>query len=49
MASDSMMWELTKNYNCFIVKKKECAMTFSMDPFNLTNEHRAKQNGRDIS
>jgi hypothetical protein len=46
MASNSMLWELTKNYSSFLVKRRECAAMFSTDPFNLTNEHCAKQGGK---
>ena len=45
MASNALLWELTKNYNSFLVKRRECASMFSTDPFNLTNEHRARQAG----
>ena len=48
MASNAMLWELTKNYNSFLVKRRECGSMFSTDPFNLTNEHCARQSGKDF-
>ncbi len=45
MASNALLWELTKNYNCMLVKKKECGSVFTRDPFSLTAEHRAKAAG----
>ena len=45
MASNAVMWELTKNSNSFMVKRRDCGTTLSSDPFNLTNEHRLKESG----
>lgn len=45
MASNSLIWELTKNYSTYLVKRKECATSFSTDPFNLTNKHNFKDSG----
>ena len=45
MASNAMLWELTKNFNSFLVKRRDCGTILSADPFNLTNEHRARESG----
>lgn len=45
MVSNAIMWELTKNYNSFLVKRRHVGANMSFDPFNLTNEHCAKQAG----
>ena len=45
MVSNAVMWELTKNFNSFLVKRRDCGVMMSSDPFNLTNEHRFKESG----
>ncbi len=45
MASNALLWELTKNFNSMMVKRKECNTVFTRDPFNLTGEHKAKAAG----
>ena len=46
MVSNAVMWELTKNYNSFLVKRRDCGAMMSFDPFNLTNEHCCKDSGK---
>ena len=46
MASNSFLWELTKNHSCFLVKRKDCGAELTSDPFNLTGENRARLSGR---
>ncbi len=45
MASTSMMWELLKNYNSMMVKRRDCNATLTHDPFSLTNVHCYKDSG----
>jgi large subunit ribosomal protein L28e len=40
---NSVMWQLTKNYNSYLVKFN--GQTFSHDPLNLTNLHNAADSG----
>ena len=45
MASNSLMWELLKNSNSFMVKRRDCKTTLTQDPFSLTNVHCFKDSG----
>ena len=45
MASNALMWELTKNYNSFLVKRRSLGVQLSSDPFNLTNENKQTASG----
>jgi len=40
------MWELTKNWNSFMVKKR--LMDFSRDPYNLSGRYNASDSGKNI-
>ena len=41
--SDSLLWEVTKNYTCFLAKSN--GHTISKDPLNLTGENTKKDSG----
>ena len=41
--SDSLLWELTKKSNSFLVKRN--GAQFSTDPFNVANLHSFKFSG----
>jgi hypothetical protein len=43
MASNNVLWELTKNYNSYLTTKAN--KVFSKDPFNLTNKNIFKYSG----
>lgn len=42
-ASGDALWELTRNYNCFLVKNQD--KTFSVDPLNLTGLNTKRDSG----
>ncbi len=41
--SDDTLWELTKNWNCYLVKNH--GKTFSTDPLNLSGVHTKRDSG----
>ena len=47
MASNALIWELTKNYNSFLVKRRSLGVELSTDPFNLTNMNKQAASGKD--
>lgn len=42
-ASGDALWEMTRNYNCFLVKNER--KTFSVDPLNLTGLNTKRDSG----
>ncbi|CAK4019286.1 60S ribosomal L28e [Lecanosticta acicola] len=44
--SNDLIWEVTRNNNSFLVKRKQAGgVQFSRDPYNLTNKHARKYEG----
>nr|POE90343.1 putative 60s ribosomal protein l28e [Quercus suber] len=44
--SPDLVWEVTRNQNAFLVKRKQAGgVQFSRDPFNLVNKHSRKYEG----